>query len=217
VCGGGLSKYRVFLTSKTGSSDLCRHVVGRKESQKACCAQVAPGLESCGTAHRGVIVLLEPETFYVLLQKTPTPQIQRAPFLDVTTLTDEFLFGISGYLKTLDEWSDLFTLVKTLGSEPNGPLITESDALALRAAISAPLQTSRRPGGRSRPDPVILVSGEEQGDQYESALDALPSTPLFEAVELLEDPREEILENGTKRFQAHLWNLPEDFRLSSKK
>jgi hypothetical protein len=39
-----------------------------------------------------------------------------------------------------------------------------------------------------------LEPGEEQGDKYESALDALPSTPSFEAVELLEDPREEILE-----------------------
>jgi hypothetical protein len=164
---GGLSKYRVFLTGKMAGIGLCRHMVGRVGSKKVCCAPVVPGLESCGTAHHGDRLLLEPLAIYLILQRSPTLQINRETSLDANLLTEGFLTTISSASKTLDEWTDVFTLVQLLGSSPDGPKISESDILALRESLAVPLRTPRRPVGRSRPMVVNLDEASATGGEGE--------------------------------------------------
>jgi hypothetical protein len=108
----------VLLTGKQGSTQLCGHGVGNS-GDRVCVAPCGNNIETCGTSHRGDPV--EPRSFYILQQTSPSQQILLAPILHASRLTSEFTKELLQEQHDLSEWAQIFhtihvTLTQTSGS-----------------------------------------------------------------------------------------------------
>jgi hypothetical protein len=112
VTVGVATRFRLVRTNEVGNSVACRYALGNKrgnQETKICIKpRVEGGSSDWGTAHRGKLVALEPNSLYVQATKDT---IFLLPYLPCDVLEEPFVMALLEQTKDLSEWSALFTSI----------------------------------------------------------------------------------------------------------
>jgi hypothetical protein len=92
-------------------------------------------------SHQGDPIVLEPKTFYVLRQTSPTPQILLSPLLHVARLDSDFVNELLQELHDLLDWAQIFCTVRLTLTQTHGLVSRASLHDEHQRFLSQPLRT----------------------------------------------------------------------------
>jgi hypothetical protein len=114
----GGTRLQILLTDEHGSMELCRHGVGTVETSVHDTS--GGNIETCGTSHHGDPVALEPKTFYILWQTSPSQQILLIPCLHASRLAAELIEELLQEQQDLSEWAQIFRTIQVTLTQTSG-------------------------------------------------------------------------------------------------